>query len=141
MGHIFFIAPNSDSNLDEIAEWTLYWLLEHNLVPDTAIYNCHNLRQALVAIEAPLAIGEPPALIVLDHATPPQEETLQFATKLHNCIPESWIVEITPRDMPLPHVQEHSFWIQKPVSEADWKAVLEHVFLKAGSPQWTATTL
>ena len=108
MGHIFFIAPDADSNLDEIAQWTLYWLLEHNLIPDTAIYNCHNLRQALVAIEAPLAIGEAPALVVLDHSTPPKEEVLEFAQKLHNCIPESWIVEIVPREMPLPQIQENS---------------------------------
>lgn len=138
MGHIFFIAPNEDSNLDDIAQWTLYWLLEHNLIPDTAIYNCHNLRQALVAIEAPLSAGEAPALVVLDHTTPPKEESIQFATKLHDCIPESWIVEIIPKDMPLPQVQENSFWILKPVGKDDWIAVLEHIFLKAGTPQWSA---
>lgn len=141
MGHIFFIAPDADSNLDEIAQWTLYWLLEHNLIPDTAVYNCHNLRQALVAIEAPLAIGEAPALVVLDHSTPPKEEVLEFAQKLHNCIPESWIVEIVPKEMPLPQIQENSFWISKPVCRADWIAVLEHIFLKAGTPQWSAVKI
>ena len=139
MGHIFFIAPSADSNLDEISQWTLYWLLEHNLVPDTAIYNCHNLRQALVAIEAPLTIGEAPQLVVIDHTTPPQEETIRFAGKLRTCIPESWIVEIVPPDMPLPSVDENSFWVQKPVPKEDWLSVLEHVFLKAGSPQWSET--
>ncbi len=139
MGHIFFIAPTADSNLDEISQWTLYWLLEHNLVPDTAIYNCHNLRQASVAIEAPLALGEPPALVVIDHSTPPQSEAIHFAKKLRNCIPESWIVEITPDNMPLPSVDENSFWVQKPVTKESWIAILKHIFLTAGTPQWSAT--
>ncbi len=139
MGHIFFIAPTPDTNLDEISEWTLFWLLEHNLVPDTAIYNCHTVRQALAAIEAPLSIGEPPALVVIDHSTPPREEIIKFADNLRNCIPESWILEIVPNDMPLPAAKENAFWVRKPVCKEDWIAVLDHVFFRAGTPQWSAS--
>lgn len=137
MGHIFFIAPTDDSNLDEISRWTLAWLLEHNHVPDTAIYNCHNLRQARVAIETPLESGEAPTLVVIDHATPPKEEVICFAKRLRECVPESWIVEIVPDEMPLPEADENSFWVRKPVGESAWVAILEHIFLKAATPQWS----
>lgn len=139
MGHIFFIAPNEASNLDEIANWTLYWLLEHDLVPDTAIYTCQNLRQATVALEAPLNIGESPALVVVDHEEPPREETIEFAKNLRNCIPESWVIEMVPLSMPLPEANGDQFWIRKPVRKEEWLAVLEHVFLRASTPQWSET--
>jgi len=137
VGHIFFIAPNDKCNLDALAQWTLRWMLQHDLPADTAIYSCTRLDQALRSLEEPLAAGEPPALIVFDHGDPPTPETIRFCERLHSCIPEAWIVELVSSKMPLPKNPGDSFWVKKPVCQEDWVDVLQHVFLQAATPQWS----
>ncbi len=120
-----------------MAQWTLQWMLQHDLSADTAIYTCTRLDQALRSLEDPLAAGEPPALIVFDHGVPPTVETVHFCDKLRSCIPEAWIVELVSKEMPLPQDPSDSFWIKKPVCKEDWIDVLQHVFLQAATPQWS----
>ena len=62
--------------------------------------------------------------------------------ELHNGIPESWIIEIIPDDMPLPEDSrdDSTFWIRRPVSEEEWYATLENVLHKNGCPQWAKWT-
>jgi|SRR5574344_2541924 hypothetical protein len=138
MGHIFFITLDSSCNLDEVAQWTLFWLLDHDMVANTTLYTCSGLEQAYRALEKPLKNGNSPALIVIDYPMQPNAEMIQFVHRLRECIPETWIVEFIPRSMPMPsNKEEHLFWIPKPVCEEDWTDVLKHVCFQAASPQWS----
>ena len=56
--------------------------------------------------------------------------------QVHDGIPESWIVELVPDNMPLPESDENYYWVRKPVREEEWYCTLEQVLLKSGSPQW-----
>lgn len=103
MGHIFFISPSSPGSLDKLSQWTFRWLLEHDeLSEDATLYTCNTIEDATNLLESALIIGESPALIVLDHADRPKAENLIFSKKLHDGIPESWIVELVPDSMPSP---------------------------------------
>ncbi|HHX14956.1 MAG TPA: hypothetical protein GX724_02195 [Fibrobacter sp.] len=138
MGHIFFITPDSSCNLDEIAQWTLFWLLDHDMVTDTTLYTCSGLEQAYQALEKPLKNGDSPSLIVIDYPLNPNPEMIQFVNRLRECIPEAWIVEFIPKNMPLPPKKDDSlFWVSKPVSQESWVGILQHVCLQAASPQWS----
>ena len=137
MGHIFFIAPSSPGSLDRLSQWTFRWLLEHgDLAEDSAMYTCNSIEDATNLLESALIIGQSPALIILDHADRPHEQNLKFSKLLHDGIPESWIVELVPDNMPLPQCDENYYWVRKPVSEDEWYSTLEQVLLKSGSPQW-----
>ena len=119
MGHIFFITPSSPGSLDKLNQWTFRWLLEHgNLAEDSTLYTCNSIESAQSLLES--------ALI----------------KELHNAIPESWIIEIIPDDMPLPEdsIADSTFWIRRPVSEDEWSATLENVLHKNGCPQWAKWT-
>lgn len=138
MGHIFFITLDSSCNLDEIAQWTLFWLLDNDMVANTTLYTCSGLEQAYRALEKPLKTGNSPALIVIDYPMQPNPEMLQFVNRLRECIPETWIIEFIPRSMPIPSEKDRNlFWIPKPVCQEDWTDVLKHVCFQAASPQWS----
>lgn len=140
MGHIFFISPSSPGSLDKLCQWTFRWLMERgSLAEDATLYTCNSIEDATNLLETALIIGESPALIVLDHADRPKAENLTFSKKLHDGIPESWIVELVPDAMPLPDkdCEENGFyWIRKPISEEEWHKTLEQVLIRNGSPQW-----
>lgn len=138
MGHIFFISPSSPGSLDKLSQWTFRWLLEHDeLSEDATLYTCNTIEDATNLLESALIIGESPALIVLDHADRPKAENLIFSKKLHDGIPESWIVELVPDTMPVPENDEGNlFWVRRPVNEDEWFNTLEQVLLRNGSPQW-----
>ena len=143
MGHIFFITPSSPGSLDKLNQWTFRWLLEHgNLADDSTLYTCNSIESAQSLLESALIIGQSPALIIFDHADHATEKNLAFSRELHNAIPESWIIEIIPDDMPLPEdsVENSTFWIRRPVSEEEWDATLENVLHKNGCPQWAKWT-
>lgn len=137
VGHIFFIAPDAGGTLDEIAQWTLRWMLLHDLPTDTSIYTCKSIAEAERALEAPITAGEPPALIVIDQGSSPRQESIRFADKLRQCIPEAWIIELVTSKMPMGRKTNEAFWLKKPVVKGDWEDVLQHVFIQAGSPQWS----
>lgn len=140
VGNIFFIAPQEESPLDEIAQWTLQWVLESQIPVDTFIHSCNSLEQAERALEKKMSIGDPPALIVFDHLESPTPESIRFSQKIRACIPETWTVELVPNTMPLPS-EEDSFWLRKPIIKEDWIEVLNHIRLKAASPQWSLSDL
>ena len=77
-----------------------------------------------------------------DHADHATEKNLAFSKELHNGIPESWIIEIIPDDMPLPEDSSDNgtFWIRRPINEDEWCATLENVLHKNGCPQWAKWT-
>lgn len=137
MGHIFFIAPSSPGSLDKLSQWTFRWLLEHgDLADDTTMYTCNSIEDATSLLETALIVGESPALIILDHADSPTEQNLEFSKRLHDGIPESWIVELVPDTMPIPQSDDNFYWVRRPVSEDEWCSTLEQVLLRNGSPQW-----
>ena len=139
MGHIFFISPSSPGSLDRLCQWTFRWLLEHgDAAEDSTLYTCNSIEDATNLLESALIIGQSPALIILDHADHPREENLKFSRILHDGIPESWILELVPDDMPLPQDEDGLFWVRRPVSEDEWSATLQQVLLRSGSPQWAA---
>ncbi|MDR1759306.1 MAG: hypothetical protein LBR60_02125 [Fibrobacter sp.] len=137
MGTIFFIAPQEESQLDEMAQWTLQWVLENRIPVDTFIHSCSSLEQARRAIQKKMAIGDPPALIVFDHLGSPTPEAMRFGAEIRSGIPEAWTVELVPANMPLPAPEDDSFWLRRPVKKDDWIEVLNHVCRRAASPQWS----
>jgi len=140
VGHIFFISDSKDTDLGELAGWTLYWMLSHDISPDTAIYSCQGMEQGSKALETPLSQGESPALIVFDHGKTPTKESIAFGRRLRDTIPESWIIELVANDYPLPAKTEDAFFMRKPIRKNDWEDVLNHIFIEAGSPQWSNAT-
>ena len=136
MGHIFFITPSSPGSLDKMSQWTLRWLLQNDMADDATMYTCNSIEDAQDILETALIEGESPALIVFDHADRAKDVNLKFSKLLHDGIPESWIVELVPDNMPLPQCDENYYWVRKPVSEDEWYSTLEQVLLKSGSPQW-----
>ncbi len=143
MGHIFFITPSSPGSLDKLNQWTFRWLLEHgNMAEDSTLYTCNSIESAQSLLESALIIGQSPSLIIFDHADHATEKNLAFSKELHNGIPESWIIEIIPDDMPLPEDSrdDSTFWIRRPINEEEWCATLENVLHKNCSPQWAKWT-
>lgn len=108
------------------------------MAEDSTLYTCNSIEDATNLLESALIIGQSPALIILDHTDKPKEENLKFSRMLHDGIPESWIVEMVPDDMPLPKDEAGLFWVRRPVSEEEWAATLQQVLLRNGSPQWAA---
>lgn len=139
MGHIFFIAPSSPGSLDKMSQWTLRWLLQNDLAEDATMYTCNSLEDAQSILETALIVGESPALIIFDHADRSKDVNLKFSRKLHECIPESWIVEIVPDDMPVQKSDGSLYWIRRPVNEDEWDQTLEQVLLRTPTPQWANT--
>jgi len=136
VGHIFFVAPTSDEQLDLIARWTVQWVLNNEVSVDTTLYTCASLDEAEASISIPLAHGIPPALVVIDHGVPSPQITA-FGQKLRACVPEAWIVELVDNQSWLPEDVSQAFLVRKPVRREDWEDVLSHIFLQAGTPQWS----
>ena len=122
-----------------MSQWTLRWLLEHDMDDDMTMYNCSTIEDAVGLLDSALIFGESPALIVFDHADRPTEENLKFSEQLHNAIPESWVIELVPDSMPVPLTQNGQFYIRKPVKENEWNETLDLVLLRDCSPQWANT--
>ena len=137
MGHIFFISDDRETDLTELANWTLDWMLSHDILADTAIYTCKGIEQGEEALDTPLSQGESPALIVLDHGFKPTKKSIAFGNHLRDAIPESWIVELVEKDYPVSKKSDDAFFMPKPIRKAEWEDVLQHVFVEAGSPQWS----
>ena len=112
------------------------------MADDSTLYTCNSIESAQSLLESALIIGQSPALIIFDHADHATDKNLAFSKELHNAIPESWIIEIIPDDMPLPEDSgdDNTFWIRRPVSEEEWNATLESVLHKNGCPQWAKWT-
>lgn len=136
MGHIFFIAPSSPGSLEKLSQWTLRWLLEHDLAIDSTMYTCNSIEDATNLLESALIFGQSPTLIIFDHSDRPTEKNLAFSKALRDGIPESWIVEFVPDNMPIPEDTDNLFWVRRPLSEDEWDETLNLVLLKSGSPQW-----
>ena len=110
--------------------------MEHgNLAEDSTLYTCNSIESAQSLLESALIIGQSPSLIIFDHADHATDRNIAF-------IPESWIIEIIPDDMPLPEdsVENSTFWIRRPVSEDEWNSTLENVLHMNGCPQWAKWT-
>ena len=140
VGHIFFISYDPATDLSEIANWTLDWMLSHDISADTAIYTCKGIAQGEKALDTPLSQGESPALIVLDHASAPTKESVLFGKRLRDAIPESWIVELVEKDYPIDRDSNEAFLLPKPVNKNSWDEVLQYVLDEATTPQWSNAT-
>jgi len=136
LGHIFFVAPVSDEQMDVLAQWTVQWILNNEIPIDTTIYTCSSIDEAEASISVPLAQGTPPALIVIDHGAPDPRITA-FGEKLRSCVPESWIIELVDNRSWLPADLHNAFLVRKPIHRRDWDDVLSHVFLQSHNPQWS----
>ncbi len=137
MGHIFFVAPSSNSLLDELARWTVQWILRNEVSTlNSTVYACESIEEAEASISIPLAHGEPPALIVIDHGASNQK-IAAFGEKLRACVPESWIIELVDSDSWLPNDLSHAFLVRKPIKREDWENILTHIILQSATPQWS----
>lgn len=137
MGHIFFVAPSSNDLLDELARWTVQWILGNEVSSiSSTVYACESLEEAEASISIPLAHGEPPALIVIDHGASNQRITA-FGEKIRACVPESWVVELVEADSWLPSDLAHAFLVKKPIQREDWENLLQHILLHSATPQWS----
>lgn len=136
MGHIFFIAPSSPGSLEKLSQWTLRWLLEHDLAIDSTMYTCNTIEDATSLLDSALTFGQSPTLIIFDHSDRPTAKNLAFSKSLRDGIPESWIIELVPDNMPIPEETDNLFWVRRPLSEDEWYETLNLVLLKSGSPQW-----
>ncbi len=122
-----------------MSQWTLRWLLQNDLAEDATMYTCNTIEDAQNLLETALIEGESPSLIVFDHAERSKAENLKFSKKIHESIPESWIVEIVPDDMPIEKNDGSLYWIRRPVNEEEWGETLEQVLLRTPTPQWAET--
>lgn len=136
VGHIFFVTPSSDEQLDTLAQWTMEWILDNDIPYDSTVYSCTSLEMAEASIAIPLAHGISPSLVVIGHGAPYQEIT-RFGETLRSCIPETWIIELVDGDSWLPTDLQHAFMVRRPIRREDWNDVLQHVFLQAVTPQWS----
>lgn len=136
MGHIFFISPSSPGGLDKLSQWTLRWLLENEMAEDSTMYTCNTIEEASNILETALIVGESPALIIFDHADRPTEENIAFSKRLHNSIPESWVIELVPNSMPIQREEHGLYWIRSPLTEEEWRETLDQVLRKTPTPQW-----
>lgn len=122
-----------------MSQWTLRWLLQNDMAEDTTMYTCNTIEDAQNILETALIEGESPALIIFDHADRPKDVNIKFSKKLHESIPESWIVEIVPDSMPIEKNDDSLYWIRRPISENEWMQTLEQVLLRTPTPQWAET--
>lgn len=136
MGHIIFVAPNSDEQLDQLAHWTMQWILENDIPLDSSIYSCNSLETAESTIANPLMAGHSPFLVVLGHGSPYQE-TAQFGANLRASLPETWIIEIIDENSWLSADLEQAFFVKNTMQQGDWEDILQHIFIQAASPQWS----
>lgn len=136
MGHIFFVAPTSNEQLDQLARWTVQWILRNDLPMDSTVYTCASIDEAEASISIPLAHGTPPALVVIDHGASNIQIT-RFGERLRACVPETWIVELVDSQSWLPQDLNQAFLVRKPINQEDWEDVLNHVLLQSHSPQWS----
>lgn len=88
------------------------------------------------SIALPLTQSQAPSLVVIDHCET-SAAISQFSETLRNCIPEAWIIELVDNESWLPRDLQNAFLVRKPIRKDDWDDVLQHVFLRAGSPQWS----
>ncbi len=132
--HIIFIGE-VDKDADALAEWTATWLTEHEVDIEPTLYVCSDIETAKASIEAPLAMANPPALVIINHGEN-DLEMKEFSELLKRCIPESWVVDLLHPSSELPD-SEGSFAVLRPVHKEDWFSFLEHLFFKAQSPQWS----
>ncbi len=109
------------------------------MAEDTTMYTCNTIEDAQNILETALIEGESPALIIFDHADRPKDVNIKFSKKLHESIPESWIVEIVPDSMPIEKNDDSLYWIRRPISENEWMQTLEQVLLRTPTPQWAET--
>ncbi|NLB64208.1 MAG: hypothetical protein GX801_08915 [Fibrobacter sp.] len=140
MGHIIFVAPNSDEQLDKLAHWTVEWILENEIPMDSSIYSCNSLATAEASIANPLFENTSPFLVVLGHGHP-HKETAAFGENLRSCLPETWIIEIIDDKSRLCKNLENAFFVKSPVHRQDWQNILQHIFIEAASPQWSRTEI
>ena len=96
-------------------------------------------RRDLSDLETALITGDSPALIIFDHADRPTDMNIAFSKRLHNSIPESWIVEIVPDTMPIEKEDDSLYWIRRPLTEDEWRETLDQVLRKTPTPQWANT--
>lgn len=137
MGHLLFVSTTPSPHLEEIARWTLHWILQNEIQVDSTIYACHSVGAASESIAKPLSQGNPPALVVLNHPVLENPDLLSFGALLRASIPETWILDLIETDSTLPQDREECFCLRKPLRQSDWEDVLAHIFLKASTPQWS----
>lgn len=106
------------------------------MADDATMYTCNSIEDAQSILETALIVGESPALIIFDHADHPRDVNLKFSKMLHESIPESWIVEIVPDEMPIEKNDGSLYWIRRPINEEEWDQTLEQVLLRTPTPQW-----
>lgn len=109
------------------------------MAEDNTMYTCNSIEDASNILETALIQGESPALIIFDHADRPKDVNVNFSKKLHNAIPESWVIEIVPDSMPIQKDDRGLYWIRRPLGEDEWRETLDQVLRKTPTPQWANT--
>jgi hypothetical protein len=134
-GPIVFIAA-AGGEVQNLPAWTSDWLAE-NHEPEPTVYLCSGLATSRKRLAESLRLGNPPALVVIDHGEGADPEAAGFGSYLRACIPEAWIVELVESEHPLPHDLDRAFIVPKPVTQSAWENVLAFVLQRSQSPQWS----
>ncbi len=134
-GHILLLTTSVE-HAEQIADWTVAWLIAKKLDPHPMVFVCHDLEMAERSLELPLQQAKPPALVILDHQGKDPEMS-RFSKKLRDCIPESWVVDLVSKEGLLPADPSSAHVIWKPTLREDWEDLLGHLFLRASTPQWS----
>lgn len=139
LGHVLLVSRDA-AYASKWADSTANWLLKHGLDPDPVVYVCHDIKLAEKSITLPLADASPPMLVILDHMDQ-DERMVDFSNKLRDCIPETWIVDLIPREGLLPKNLETAHILSKPIHQEDWDELFHLLFFQAANPQWSRTLM
>jgi hypothetical protein len=132
-GHVVWVGKGTLSS-DKLCRWTLKWIAEQQ-INIASIAQVDSLEMALESLEAPVRLGNPPEMVIVDRELKCAGiET--FSEKVQNCIPECWVVElVSSKDLIQP--EGNVIYMEKPINEEDWFDLLRHCFLECPNPQWS----
>lgn len=136
--HIVFIAQD-DAETSRLCDDLTEWLGKNRPEVRPNLFLISVCDIALRAVARPIAIGEAPALIVADHKLDPARVPV-LADRLRDLFPESWVVEMVDETSAIPRSPE-ALVLRKPVASNEWISFLEHIFLRAQTPQWSRAAL
>ncbi len=106
----------------------------HSIILKT-ITRISGLDLAIKSLEAPLKIGIPPEMVIVDRSLN-SVGIENFSTIVGDCIPECWVVELVSAKDPI-QPDGSIIFLQRPFKKQDWLDLLHHCFIECPTPQWS----
>ncbi len=123
---------------NNVCRWTFKWMAENGIRMDS-ISRTSGLELAIASLEAPLKIGAPPNMIIIDRSLD-AVGIENFSTIVSDCIPECWVVELVSAKDPI-QPDGSVIYLQRPFKKQDWLDLLEHCFIQCPTPQWSKSLI